>query len=163
MTGIARYAALLLFVATPAQADWLDRAWDGQAVDENREPSITLGETGVLVVLPQTTLDDAHAAGLSTPDAVRQILERYGQHCSAVIDLDRPHPHLRVELYLEKNIALATAPSDTRSEVQGALKSQAPKAPPDTLSVTAENYSELFIDYVPRRIAHCTEPGGAES
>src|SRR6185312_15673195 len=48
----------------------------------------------VLLVLPAATLAEAHAQGVSTPDAVRLFLGRYGQHCSANLDLDRPHPNL---------------------------------------------------------------------
>jgi hypothetical protein len=163
MIGFAKYAALLMLIATPAHADWLDRAWDGNAVAENRAPAITLGVGGVLLVLDQTTLDDAHAAGLSTHDAVRQVLQRYGQHCSDVIDLNRPHRHLRVRLYIARRVPFRKAPANTRSEVGQAMKSTGAKAPPDTLSVTSEHYSELFIDYRPSRNAECILPGAEVS
>lgn len=163
MIGYVKYAALLMLIATPAHADWLERAWDAKAVSENRAPAITLGLGGVLLVVDQTTLDDAHAAGLSTPDAVSKLLERYGQHCSDVIDLDRPHRHLRVKLYIAKRVPLREAPARTRSEVRQAARSKGAKAPPDSLSVTAEHYSELFIDYEPSRNAVCILPGAEVS
>jgi hypothetical protein len=163
MIGFVKYAALLMLIATPAHADWLERAWNGEAVAENRAPAITLGLGGVLLVLDQTTLDDAHAAGLSTPDAVRALLERYGQHCSDVIDLNRPYRHLRVRLYIAKRVPFHEAPANTRSDVRQAVRSTRAKAPPDTLSITAEHYSELFIDYEPSRNAECVLPGAEVS
>jgi hypothetical protein len=157
--GIAKYVAAAMLIAGPAHANWLDHAWDAQAVEANLAPAITLGAAGVLLVLPQETLDAAHAAGLSTPDAVQQLVERYGQHCSDVIDLDQPHQHLRVQLFIEKRVAFPAAPAGTQGEVRDALKSRQSALPPDTLAVTPEDSSELFIDYVPARSAHCIAPG----
>jgi hypothetical protein len=162
MNGIARYVAAAMLVAGPAHANWLDRAWDDDAVAQNLAPAITLGEAGVLLVLPQATLDDAHAAGVSTPDAVRQLVERYGQHCSAIVDLNQPHPHLKVRLFIARRVPLADAPQATQREVRETVKSGRTAAP-DTLAVTSDDYSELVIDYVPARTAHCVTPGDAIS
>ncbi len=156
---IATYVAAAMLIAGPAHANWLDRAWDAQAVEANLAPAITLGAAGVLLVLPQETLDAAHAEGLSTPDAVQQLVERYGQRCSGVIDLDQPHQHLRVQLFIEKRVAFAAAPESVQGEVRDAQKSPQSAPPPDTLAVTPEQSSELFIDYVPARTAHCITPG----
>lgn len=163
MNAIARYVAAAMLVAGPAHAaNWLDRAWDAEAIDQNLSPAITLGEGGVLLVLPQATLDDAHAAGVSTPDAVRQLVERYGQHCSAIIDLNQPHQHLRVQLFIAKRIPFAEAPRGTQREVREAATSGR-NGPPDTVAVTPDDHSDLFIDYVPARTAHCVTPGDAVS
>jgi hypothetical protein len=160
---IAKYVAAATLIGGPAHASWLDSAWDAQAVEANLAPAITLGAAGVLLVLPQETLDAAHAAGLSISDAVKQLVERYGQHCSDVIDLDQPHQHLRVQLFIAKRVAVAAAPASVQGEVRDALKSRQSAPPPETLAVTPEESSELFIDYVPARTAHCSTPGGTIS
>jgi len=151
--GIAKYVAAAMLIAGPAHADWLDRAWDAQAVEASLAPAITLGAAGVLLVLPQETLDAAHAEELSTRDAVQQLMERYGQHCSTVIDLDQPHQHLRVQLFIEKRVAFPAAPESVQGEVRDAQTSRQSAPPPDTLAVTPEQSSELF------RTAHCVAPG----
>jgi hypothetical protein len=164
MIGIARYAAGLILISTPAYADWVDRAWDAHAVEENRSPAITLGSTGVLLVLPEETLDEAHQAGLSTPQAAEKLLERYGQHCSSIIDLDRPHPHLKVQLFLARRVGFKNAPPEVRDEIGEALTSDSPTAQaPDLLSVTSDKSSDFFIDYVPSRTARCVSPGDTVS
>jgi hypothetical protein len=164
MIGIARYAAVLILISTPAYADWVDRAWDADAVEENRIPAITLGPAGVLLVLPEETLDEARQAGLSTPQAAELLLQRYGQHCSSIIDLDRPHPHLKVQLFLERRVAFKDAPPEVRGEIGEALTTDSSTAQaPDMLSVTSEKSSDFFIDYVPSRTARCVSPGDAIS
>jgi hypothetical protein len=160
MIGIARYAAVLLLISTPAYADWVDRAWDAHAVEENRIPAITLGAAGVLLVLPEETLDEAHQAGVSTPQAAEELLKRYGQRCSSIIDLDRPHPHLKVQLFLARRVGLMDAPPEVRDQIGEALTTDSSTAPaPDMLSVTSEKSSDFFIDYVPSGTAvRCVSP-----
>src|SRR6185437_13558203 len=84
MPGLVRYLFAALLLAAPAAhaANWLDDAWSDEAVDKAGAPAITLGASAVLLVLPAATLDEAHAQGVSTPEAVRLFLGRYGQHCS---------------------------------------------------------------------------------
>ncbi|HWI27751.1 MAG TPA: hypothetical protein VN668_12330 [Stellaceae bacterium] len=161
MIRIAQCVALLMLISVPAYADWVDRAWDQHAVEENRMPAITLGETGVLLVLPKETLDEAHQAGLSTPQAAERLLQRYGQHCASVIDLNQPHPHLKVQLFLERRVDFRSAPPTVKEEIGEALTAKTGQAEaPDTLSVTSDQSSDFFIDYVPDRTAHCVVPGG---
>src|SRR5690348_4124683 len=111
MPGLVKCLLAALVLAAPAAhaADWLDKAWSDEAVNKAGAPAITLGASAVLLVLPAQTLAEAHAQGVSTPDAVRLFLGRYGQHCSASLDLDRPHPNLRVQLFLQKPVALEDA------------------------------------------------------
>jgi hypothetical protein len=165
MIGIARYAAVLLLISTPAYADWVERAWDAQAVEENRIPAITLGAAGVLLVLPEETLDEAHQAGVSTPQAAEELLKRYGQRCSSIIDLDQPHPHLKVQLFLARRVRLMDAPPEVRGQIGEALTTDGSTAQaPDTLSVTSEKSSDFFIDYVPSGTAvRCVSPADTVS
>jgi hypothetical protein len=171
MPGLVKYLFAALLLAAPAAhaADWLDDAWSDEAVDKAGAPAITLGASAVLLVLPAATLDEAHAQGVSTPDAVRLFLARYGQHCSANLDLDRPHPNLRVQLFLQKPVALEDAGERLQSEILDALK--ASKAKNNTkklpkverLFAVTDAPDEVVIDYVPQHQARCVRPGDAVS
>jgi hypothetical protein len=171
MPGLVKYLFAALLLAAPAAhaADWLDDAWSDEAVDKAGAPAITLGASAVLLVLPAATLDEAHAQGVSTPDAVRLFLARYGQHCSANLDLDLPHPNLRVQLFLQKPVALEDAGERLQSEILDALK--ASKAKNNTkklpkverLFAVTDAPDEVVIDYVPQHQARCVRPGDAVS
>jgi hypothetical protein len=171
MPGLVKYLFAALLLAAPAAhaADWLDDAWSDEAVDKAGAPAITLGASAVLLVLPAATLNEAHAQGVSTPDAVRLFLARYGQHCSANLDLDRPHPNLRVQLFLQKPVALEDAGERLQSEILDALK--ASKAKNNTkklpkverLFAVTDAPDEVVIDYVPQHQARCVRPGDAVS
>ena len=171
MPGLVRYLFAALLLAAPAAhaANWLDDAWSDEAVDKAGAPAITLGASAVLLVLPAATLDEAHAQGVSTPEAVRLFLGRYGQHCSATLDLDRPHRNLHVQLFLQKPVALEDAGERVQSEILDALKStkatnktkKLPKV--DQLFAVTDAPDEVVIDYVPQRQARCIQPGDAVS
>jgi hypothetical protein len=171
MPGLVKYlfAAMLLAAPAAAQAaDWLDEAWSDEAIARTGTPAITLGASAVLLVLPAATLAEAHAQGVSTPDAVRLFLGRYGQHCSASLDLDRPHPRLHVQLYLQKPVALEDAGEHLQSEILEALKSaktdKTKKLPRvERLFAVTDAPDEVVIDYVPQRQARCVRPGDAVS
>lgn len=167
MPGLVKYLFAAMLLAAPAAhaADWLDEAWSDEAIGKTGTPAITLGASAVLLVLPAATLAEAHAQGVSTPDAVRLFLGRYGQHCSAGLDLDRPHPRLRVQLFLQKPVALEEAGERLQSEVLEALKSAKTKTLPrvDRLFAVTDAPDELVIDYVPQRQARCVKPGDAVS
>lgn len=106
---------------------------------------------------------------MSTPDAVRLFLGRYGQHCSANLDLDRPHPNLRVQLFVQKPVALEDAGERLQGEVLDALKAaksknKSKKLPKiDQLFAVTDAPDEVVIDYVPQRQARCVRPGDAVS
>ena len=170
MPGLAKYLVAAMLLAAPAAqaADWLDEAWSDEAIGKRGTPAITLGASSVLLVLPAATLAEAHAQGVSTPDAVRLFLGRYGQHCSAGLDLDRPHPNLRVQLFLQKPMALEEAGERLQSEVLDALKSarteKTKKLPRvERLFAVTDAPDEVVIDYVPERQARCVLPGDAVS
>ncbi len=162
MPGVTTYLLAATLAAAPAStADWLDRAWSDETVGETGTPAITLNGESVLLVLPEATLADAHAAGVSTPDAVRLFVTRYGPHCAGSVDLDRPHLHLKVQLFLQKPVALEEASEGIQAEILDALKTRNRKPLPrvERLFVVADEHSDFFIDYVPERHARCVRPG----
>lgn len=106
MKRVSGLVAALVLAAAPAHADWLERAWSDAAIAKSGSPAITLTATGVLLVLPEATLAEAHAAGVETPQAVQLFLQRYGQHCSAVLDLDLPHQRIKVRLFTLRRVPL---------------------------------------------------------
>ncbi|HEX9489831.1 MAG TPA: hypothetical protein VF930_06070 [Stellaceae bacterium] len=167
MPGLAKYlfVAAAFFAAPAHAADWLEQAWSAESVARTGTPAITLGASAVLLVLPAATLAAAHAAGVSTPEAVRLFVGRYGQRCSAGLDLDRPHPHLRVQLLLQTPVALEDAGERVQGEILDALESAKTKPLPrvERLFAVTDAPAEVFIDYVPQRHARCVRPGDAVS
>ena len=162
MIGYAVFG-LTLLAATPAYANWLDDAWTDGTVDRTGGPAITLGGDGVILVMPAVTLAAAHAEGVGTKAAVTLFIERYGQHCSNVIDLNRKQ-NLRVQLFLSNPTDLNDASEGTQQEVGDALtkiSDRRPKRPPhvQSLFVTAPEHLAFSVDYVPERKASCVTPG----
>jgi hypothetical protein len=162
-----KYAVFLagLLSATAARADWLDRAWQEDVVNETGGPAVTLSADGVILVLPDSALNEAHAAGVSTRDAVRLFIERHGQHCSDIIDLDEPQRNLKVQLFVSRPVALEDASERVQGEVLNALKEAKQRKFPrvKSLFVTADEHTDLVIDYVPTRRATCVQPGAKVS
>lgn len=165
MLKAALWTAAALLAATPARADWLERAWDDDAVDRTGAPAITLSASGVLLVLPEATLAEARAAGIGTQQAVELFLRRYGQHCSDILDLDRAHRGVKVELFTSRPVPLEDASEAVQGEVLDALKSakksaKAKRLPHvESLFVVADVPQHLVIDYLPERKASCVRPG----
>jgi hypothetical protein len=81
------------------------------------------------------TLRAARRAGLTLQQAAARYIERWGPHCSDVLDLDQPHAGLSVTLSLFRATALPG------------------------LFVTDDEEVPLVIDYVPMRRATCVQPG----
>src|SRR5215813_13693304 len=93
----ATMGALVIFVGTGnVQADWLDDVWSEEWVRMNGNPAVSISGDGVQVVLPATSLQKAYEQGLTTEQALHDFLERHGQRCSHLIDLNVPHPNLKV-------------------------------------------------------------------
>src|SRR5262249_53395907 len=117
-----------------------------------------------LLVVPEAVIREAEAAGVGLTEAARLLVQRYGQRCSDVLDLDRPHAHLRVQVYLQRPVPLEDASERVQGEVLDALKTLKPaktKRLPhvDQLFVSAEESSEVFIDHVPGRKGQCIKYG----
>jgi hypothetical protein len=158
---IAVCLAAVIAIVSPATAGWLENAASDDMIDANGMLAVTLGDAGVLLVVPEAVIREAQAAGIGTPEAVRLLVQRYGQRCSDVLDLDRPHAHLRVQVFLQRPVALEDAAERVQGEILDALKRAKTKPLPhvQNLFVTAEEGSELFIDHVPGRKGQCVRLG----
>ncbi|MGH9201110.1 MAG: hypothetical protein ACRD2A_07730, partial [Vicinamibacterales bacterium] len=81
--------ALVTFVGTGiARADWLDDAWSEDSVLINGNPAVSISGDIIYVVLPTATLHQAYDSGVTTEEALRVFLDRHGQRCSHLIDLN---------------------------------------------------------------------------
>jgi hypothetical protein len=156
---------LALLVANPARADWLTDAWSDGPNAKRGNPAITSNSTGVVtVVLPEAMLAQAQAAGLSPEGAVVAFLGRYAPAmCSSMINMNVPHSHLKVDLLVERPVALRDADAETQDEAAAALN-QALKFPTtrsiphiDRVFVVDQKPRSLSIDYAPDHKAHCME------
>jgi hypothetical protein len=155
--------ALALLATPPAHATWLDDAWTDDTVDRNGGPAITLNNDGVVLVLPAETLAAAHAEGVDTKEAVTLFIERYGQHCSDIVDLNQKQK-LHVQLFLSNPVDLNSASVQTQQEIGETLikiSDRQSKRPPhvQSLFVTEREHRDFTVDYVPERKASCVEPG----
>ena len=63
MLKIINYVAAAVLIANPASAGRSDRASSKDPVEAADAPSITLGQAGVILVLPEQTFQEARAAG----------------------------------------------------------------------------------------------------
>jgi hypothetical protein len=159
-------ALLAVSVVNPAGADWLADAWSNH---ENGTPAINFSGTGVVtIVLPEELLAQARATGLSTEGAVSAFLGRYAPHmCSSLIDMNVPHANLKVDLLLERPVALKDADAATQEDAADTLN-RALKSPPtgsvpriQRVFVVDPKPLSLSIDYAPDHQVHCVEPPDA--
>src|SRR6266852_4022935 len=118
------FATLVFFAgADLARADWLDAAWSDESVAKHGNPAITVRPEGLLVALPQETLDEAHAEkGMTRQDALQAFLSRYSPQCSHVLDLNAPQPNLKVELSIQVAGSLEDLATNTQDEVFEAME-----------------------------------------
>jgi hypothetical protein len=158
---IAPCLVALVAIAAPARAGWLERAASDDMIDANGMLAVTLSDAGVLLVVPEAVMQEAQAAGVAMPEAARQLVQRYGQRCSDVLDLDRPHAHLRVQVFLQRPLALEDASDRVQNEILDTLKTAKTKPLPrvNNLFVTSEAGSEIFIDHIPGRKGQCVQRG----
>jgi hypothetical protein len=153
--------ALVTFVGTGiARADWLDDAWGEDSVRTNGNPAVSISGDAIYVVLPAATLHQAYEAGVRTEDALRIFLDRHGQHCSDLVDLNVPHPNLKVTLSLQGWISFEDIPE--RDEVLSTLENAYLRYHSDDsiplLFTSSPVEFKFSIDYVPRRQVHCVAP-----
>lgn len=162
---IAVCLAAVIAIVSPATAGWLENAASDDMIDANGMLAVTLGDAGVLLVVPEAVIQEAQAAGIGIAEATRLLVQRYGQRCSDVLDLDRPHAHLRVHVFLQRPVALEDASERVQGEILDALKTAKtkPLAHVQNLFVTAEERAEVFIDHVPGRKGQCVQPGAEVS
>jgi len=160
---------LSVIATTSANADWLANAWPEDAILKNGNPAITFGAAGTItLVLPQAVLGEAHAAGLSVERAVGAFLGRYApKTCSNLLDMTVPHTNLRVDLLIERPVALngidGSAQEDAAAALNHALRNMARGPVPhiDRAFIVDQKPRGLAIDYVPELRVHCAEPPDA--
>ncbi len=129
---VKHLALLACLVPTCAQAGWVEDIWNDEVITQAGSPAITINADGsVAVVLQQEFLD---RAGLDAADAAKMLLQHFGpRQCSHLLDLNRPHPGLVVNVYLESGDGERT--------------------------VVGTRSMRLTIDYVPSRQIRCVAPG----
>ena len=160
-------ALLSVIAVTPANADWLANAWP--EIPKNGNPAMTFSATGtVTLVLPQAVLGEAQAAGLNIERAVSAFLGRYAPRtCSNLLDMTVPHTNLRVDLLIERPVALdnidGSAQEDAATALNHALKNLARGPVPhiDKAFIVDQKPLSLAIDYVPEQKVRCLEPPDA--
>lgn len=125
-------------------------------MNETGSPAVTLRADGVILALPEFTLDKAHAAGVSKQDAVRLLIERFNQHCSDIIDLNEPRSNLKVRLFLSRPVAFEDAAERVRDAVIRGLEAakQTKLRRIRSLFVVDDEHTEFVIDNVPTWRAH---------
>jgi hypothetical protein len=157
----ATIGALGILVGTgTVQADWLDDVWSEEWVQMNGNPAVSMSGDGVQIVVPAILLQQAYEEGFTTEQALQDFLDRHGQRCSHLVDLNLPHPNLKVTLSLQVPAALESIPEN--DEVLAAVKSTLLRYRTDdsipllfTISPVKFEYS---INYVPTHQVHCVAP-----
>jgi hypothetical protein len=157
----ATIVVLVIAVGTGmARADWVDDAWSEDSVRKHGNPAVSISGDTIYVVLPAATLHQAYEAGVTTEDALRAFLDRHGQRCSDLVDLNVPHPNLKVTLLLQDWTAFEDGPEgdDVLSALKRAyLKYQADNSIP-LLFTTSPVTFEFSINYMPTRQVRCVAP-----
>lgn len=91
------------------------------------------------------------------------FIERHGQHCSVIIDLDQKQ-RLHVQLFVSRPVDLNSASEETQQELGDTLSKTSgnrPKRPPhvQSLFATESGHRDFAVDYVPKRKASCVTRG----
>jgi hypothetical protein len=161
LTLLAPMVALGTLVGTGiAQADWVDDAWSEDSVRINGNPAVTISGDAIYVVLPAATLHQAYDAGVTTEDALRVFLDRHGQRCSDLIDLNVPHPNLNVTLSLQGWIPFEDIQEgdEVLSTLENAyLKYHSDDSIPLLFTSSPVKF-KFSINYVPTRQVRCVAP-----
>jgi hypothetical protein len=162
---IALSFAAAMIIALPARAGWLEHAASDEMIDVAGMLAVTLNDAGVLLEVPEAVMQEAQAAGVGVAEAARLLVQRHGPRCSDVLDLNLPHAHLRVQVFLQRPVALEDAGDRVQGEILDALKTAKAKRLPhvNSLFVVAQEGAEVFIDYVPGAKATCVQPGAEVS
>ena len=114
-------------------------------------------------MLPAASLLQAYEEGFTAERALHDFLDRHGQRCSQLIDLNVPHPDLKVALSLqgrasfedvaERDVVLAALEDAKTSYQAGDI--------PVLFAVSPVQF-EYRINYVPSRQVRCITPEEAE-
>ena len=88
---------------SPVRADWLDDVWNHEHSSRHGAPAVTIhAVNGVTIVLPEASINEAQAAGVSPQQAALAFLRKYGpEMCSPIIDLNENKPALTIKLIVQ--------------------------------------------------------------
>jgi hypothetical protein len=148
-----------------ARADWLDDAWGEDSVQMNGNPAVSISGDTVHVVLPVTSLRQAYEEGLTIERALRDFLDRHGQRCSHLIDLNNPHPNLKVALSVQVRTPFESISEgeDVLALVKSAyLKYHTDDSIPMLFTVSPVEF-EYSLNYVPTHRVRCVAPKGDDA
>jgi hypothetical protein len=158
--SVAALALATLAASGPARADWLKDAWSEESVRQNGSPAITIGRDSIHMVLPAATLRQAHNEGFTTERALGDFLEKYGQRCSGLANLNAPRPNLKVTLSLQNPARFEDVQEgdEVLAEFKAEyLKRSAETETPVLFTVSPEQL-EFTLDYAPKRQVRCVVP-----
>jgi hypothetical protein len=143
-----------------AHADWLDDAWSEDSVRVNGNPAITIRSDFIYVVLPTATLRQAYDEGVTMEDALRAFVGRYGQRCSSLIDLNVPHPHLKIRLSWQGQARLneIAEKDEALAALRDAYLRQRIGDNVPSLFTVSPGHLDFTIDYVPTNRVRCIAP-----
>jgi len=164
--SLAVAASLFPAGAGGAHADWLDSAWNEDWAGRHGHPSISMSSGARHVVLPAVLLQQVYDESLTTVQALGAFLDRFGQRCSGLIDLNAPHRDLKVTLSLKTPASLQQLTEEDRDTLRTAWEAAYPS------DRTEEHIPLLFavspvsfgygIDDLPTRRIRCVAPGDDE-
>jgi hypothetical protein len=157
----AAVLALAAFAAsTGARADWLSDAWSAESVRRNGNPAVTIGRDGIHVVLPASTLRQAHEEGVTTEQALGDFLEKYAQRCSGLLNLNAPQPNLKVRLSLQNPASSGEVFEDNAvlAELMTEYLQRRGETGSTVLFTVSPGHVEYSIDYAPKRLTRCGAP-----
>jgi hypothetical protein len=121
--GLSALLFATLASISPVRADWLDDAWSDKHTSRHGHPAITISAaSGVTIVLPEASITEAQAAGVSPQQAAVAFLGRYGpEMCSKITDLNENKPALTIKLIVQYEHALSDASIETQQGVSDAM------------------------------------------
>ena len=148
-----------------ARADWADDAWNEENANRFGHPAITLNaESGVIIVLPEATIERARGAGLSPREAAMTFLTKYGpEMCSRIIDLNEPRKELAVKLVIQRDQGLSDASGPTQNSVGDAIaqleaETGKRRGEPERIFEVVPDGEAWTVEYAPSHRAKCVVP-----
>jgi hypothetical protein len=136
--GLSTLLFATLISTSPVRADWLDDVWNDEHSSRHGPVAITIhAVNGITIVLPEASINEAQAAGVSPQQAALAFLRKYGpEMCSPIIDLNENKPALTIKLIVQY------MHSSGRNIV-----------------FEASSHEEVWtIDYIPTHRARCVAP-----
>jgi hypothetical protein len=154
-----------LVCISPVRADWLDDAWDDKHTSRHGHPAITISAaSGVTIALPEASIAEARAAGVSPQQAAVAFLGKYGpEMCSTIPDLNENKPALTIKLVVQYERALNDASIETQQGVGDAmaevLAGRRRQFSGRDIVFEASPREEIWtIDYAPTHRVRCVAP-----